>query len=132
VTIAGVPYPVPYASERFTTLRQASGSVVWQFFNNEWVHPFVEAGVAANFERVRTHIRAQNYYVTDPRLPGSRVIVTEERFEGPDTTTTMGLVLGGGAKLYATPRVFVRTDGRFIGDGSRHSVALRLGLGVDF
>ena len=132
VTVPNAGYPVPYATERFTTLRQVSGSVIWQFFENEWAHPFVQAGVAADVERVRSFTPAQTFYTGDPRLPGSRVEIAEERRDGPDTTTTAGLVLGGGAKLYATPRVFVRTDGRLTANrGGRH-VAFRLGVGVDF
>lgn len=132
VTVPGVTHPVPYGTERFTTQRQLSGSLVWQFFENQWVHPFVQAGVSADVERVRSHTPAQSFYVGDPRLPGSRVVVTEERHEGPDTTTTAGLVLGSGAKLYATPHVFIRTDGRVTANGRGHHVAVRLGLGVDF
>ena len=73
VTVPNAAYPVPYATERFTTLRQVSGSVIWQFFENEWAHPFVQAGVAADVERVRSFTPAQTFYIGDPRLPGSRV-----------------------------------------------------------
>lgn len=132
VNVANALYPVPYGTERFSTLRQVSGSLVWQFFDNEWVHPFVQAGVAADVERVRSYTPAQTIYVGDSRLPASRVVVTEERREGPATTTTPGLILGGGAKFYASPRFFIRTDGRFTASGRGHHVALRLGLGIDF
>ena len=36
--------PMPYVTERFATLRRDLGALVWQFFDNEWVHPFVGAG----------------------------------------------------------------------------------------
>lgn len=132
ISVPAVLYPVPIASERFARQQQVSGSLVWQFFDNEWVHPFVHAGVAADFERVRSYTPPQSHYVGDPRLPNSRFVLTEERREGPDTTTRAGVVVGGGAKLYVTPRMFVRTDGRFTGNTRAHHVEFRLGLGVDF
>ncbi len=132
ITVPQVLYPVPIASERFTRLHQISGSLVWQFFDNEWVHPFVHAGLAADLERVRWYTPAQSHYVGDPRLPTSRVVLSEERRDGPNTTTTAGFVVGGGAKLYATQRVFLRTDGRITGNGKAHHVEFRVGVGVDF
>jgi hypothetical protein len=130
--VPNLAQPVPYGSERFTTLRQASGTLVWQFFDNEWVHPFLQAGVAADVESVRSFSPEQTVYIGDPRLPGSRVIIAEERREGPATTTTAGLLLGGGVKLYATPQVFVRADSRVTGNSRCRHVAFRLGFGVDF
>ena len=132
VSIPIYPQPVFYATDRFSTLRHVSGSVIWQFLENEWVHPFLLAGVSADFERVRSRTLPQTFYVGDPRLPGSRVVLAQERNEGPETTLTVRPLLGAGAKFYATPRVFLRTDGRVGSNGKTHHVALRLGLGVDF
>ncbi len=125
VAVPNVAYPVPVYSERFTALRQVSGSFVWQFFDNEWVHPFVQAGVGVDFERVRT-VTPEQY------LLGPRGLLAEERREGPDTTARAAVVLGTGVKLYATPRLFVRSDARFGGTRRGLHAAFRVGLGVDF
>ena len=41
-------------------------------------------------------------------------------------------MLGGGAKLYATPRVFVRTDGRLTANRGAVTSHFACGVGVDF
>lgn len=132
ITIPGYPYPAPYRADRFSRLRQVSGSLVWQFFDNQWVHPFLQAGVAADFERVRTYTPAQSIVVGDPRSAGSRVEIIAERTDGPHTTTTARLFLGGGAKMYVTEQLFFRADGRVAGNGKSHHTAVRIGLGLDF
>lgn len=126
VAVPSVAYPVPVYSERFTAMRQVSGSLVWQFFDNEWVHPFVLAGVGVDFERVRSVTPRQ--YLLGP----SGSVLAEERREGPDTTARAGVVLGTGLKLYATPRVFVRTDARVTGTRGGLHAAFRVGVGADF
>jgi hypothetical protein len=129
VPIPGASYPAIIGTERISQLREVTGVVAYQFFDNEWVHPFVMLGVAADFERVRTY-RPRVTHVIDPRVPA--VFSAPEVREGPETTTSARLLFGGGAKFYVTQRVFVRTDGRFgAGEGGSH-VAFRLGLGVDF
>ena len=132
VTLPGASFPLPYGTERFGTLREVSASLVYQFFENEWAHPFVLVGVAGDFDRVRSYTARQTYFVGDSRLPPSQVVVTDEIREGPETTTHARVLFGGGGKFYANQQVFVRADGRFgTGQGGRH-VAFRLGVGVDF
>jgi hypothetical protein len=132
VPISGVSYPVPYVTERVATLREISGALVYQFFDNEWAHPFVFLGIAGDFDRVRSYTPRRTFNVGDPRLPNSPVVIAEEIREGPETTTRARLLFGGGAKLYFTQRAFVRTDGRFATDGSGRHLAFRIGVGVDF
>jgi hypothetical protein len=132
VTVPSSPYPVPIGSEQHSSLRQIVTTATWQFFDNEWIHPFVQAGVAVDFDRVRTHTWRQEFYTGDPRLPGSRVVTAQEANEGPITTTTARAVVGAGVKMYASPRVFVRTDGRFAAGQRGQHLTFRIGVGVDF
>ncbi len=130
VTVPGLPSQYPISSEVTTSVRSVIGAVTWQFFDNEWVHPFVTAGVAADFERRSIHVWEQRYYSSDPRT-GS-VIVAADRREGPETSRVMRGLIGGGAKLYVHERAFVRADGRLSLGANTHSVAFRIGVGVDF
>jgi hypothetical protein len=99
-------------------------------YQDSWFHN-VQAGVTADFDRVSVHTWEQFVYGSrGPGQPPARVV--EERIEGPETTQNVRAVLGGGAKLYFNPRAFVRTDGRWSFDRSRHNIALRVGLGIDF
>jgi hypothetical protein len=132
VTVPGASNPVPFGIERFATLHGISGALVYQFLDNEWAHPFVFLGVSGDFDRVRSYAPQQTILIGDPRLPSSRVVISEEIREGPETTTRARLLFGGGAKFYVRQRIFVRTDGRFATDDSGRHIAFRIGVGVDF
>lgn len=131
VTVPGIPPLYPVSSEVTTVVRTLAGSMTWQFFDNEWVHPFVTAGVAADFERRSVHVWEQRYYPGDPRT-SSPVLVTADRREGPETSRVMRGLLGGGAKLYVHERAFVRADGRMSLGANTDNVAFRIGVGIDF
>jgi hypothetical protein len=122
---------IPYGAERRSTTRGVSASVIWQFRDNEWVHPFVHAGVATDVDRVSTHTWRQPLYISDPRAPGAPAIVIAESDERSDTTRTC-LVIGGGTKIYLTPHTFLRTDGRLATGGSGQHLAFRIGFGAEF
>ena len=131
ITIPGYPFPYPIGAEVTTSVRSIAGAVTWQFRRNEWVHPFVQAGVSADFDRATVHTWEQfSYGARPPGAPPERIV--EERFEGPTTTRSVRAVLGGGAKLYFNERAFVRTDARWSFDRQRQNLAMRLGLGIDF
>ena len=126
------PHPVPIGADQFTRIHEVGASLTYQFFENEWVHPFVQVGAVMDFDRVRTHTWAQSFFTGDPRAAGNQVIVADENETVPKTSIRGRGVVGAGAKFYVTPRVFVRTDGRFAVGASGQHLALRAGVGVDF
>ena len=131
VTVPGAPYPYPIGSEVRTSVSSIGAAVTWQFGNNEWVHPFVQAGVVTDFDRVTVRTWEQFVFGTPhPGAPPRRVV--EERIDGPTTTRAVRALLGGGAKFYVTQKSFVRADGRWWFDRERQNVAARLGFGIDF
>ena len=132
IQVQGYPYPVPFGSEQFSRVHEIGMALTYQFFDNEWVHPFVQVGAAMDFDRVRSHTWAQSFYTGDPRQPGTQVVAAEETTTGATTTVTARAVIGGGAKFYVTERMFVRTDARFATGARGQHFALRLGVGVDF
>jgi hypothetical protein len=131
VTVPGLGGPFPVGAEVSTSIRSFAGTVTWQFFDNEWVHPFVSAGVSADVEHRSLQVWEQYYYAGDPRLPGGPILVAPEKRKEP-TTTAVRALLGGGVKLYVLERAFIRADGRVSVDGKRQNVAFRAGIGVDF
>ena len=131
VTVPGYPYPYPVVSQSETSVRSLGAALTWQFRDNEWVHPFVRAGVSADFERQLLKTWDQLFYPSDASFgPPSRL--ASQGVEGPTTTTTARAMLGGGAKLYVSPRMFVRTEGMVSLGRARQHVTLRAGFGVDF
>jgi Outer membrane protein beta-barrel domain len=94
----------------------------WQFFRNQWVHPFVGAGIDANYARVRREL-----HTFDPSDAGLPQITRLE-----DERWHAALHGIGGVKMYFTTRSFVRFDGRVsFGQDGQH-VVWRVGLGWDF
>jgi hypothetical protein len=123
----------PFGVEQMTRTNSASTVLVWQFFDNQWVHPFVMAGVSIDFDRVTVYRWPQSYYVGDPRDVGSQSVVAPGGDEDLGTVTTGRGLIGGGAKFYVSPRAFFRADTRIaIASGPSGHVALRFGFGVDF
>jgi hypothetical protein len=130
VTVPGLSFPYPVGSEVTTSVRSIVGAVTWQFFDNEWVHPFVTTGVAVDFERRSIHVWEQRYYPGDPRA-GS-VLIAAERRDGSHTTRVLRGLFGGGVKLYVHEKAFIRADGRLSLGANPANIALRIGAGLDF
>jgi hypothetical protein len=125
-SVPGVPYPVFITTERYTRASAVRASAVWQFLDNQWAHPFIHAGVAVAAERVRTRSWPP------PGVSGRDAPTAAEPTEGPQISWAGALVVGGGAKLYVTTRLFARTDAQVtLAAGSTH-VACRAGFGIDF
>jgi hypothetical protein len=128
ISVPDLPYPYWLFTEVRTSVRSLSGVGVWQFRDNEWVHPFVLAGVSADWDASIVNVPPQ-VYRGDPRSPSALVAEgsTQER-----TDLHVRGVFGGGAKLYFTERAFVRTDGRLTWSPNRQNLAFRAGVGIDF
>ena len=115
--------PVRFTNEarRQRDLMLSAGQT-WQFFHNQWVHPFVGAGIEANYGRVRREL-----HTFDPGdgLPPQITRLHDERWHAAAHGTA-------GVKVYFTTRSFVRFDGRVaFGQDGQH-FAWRVGLGRDF
>jgi hypothetical protein len=130
VVVPGDPYPYPVGYEMTTSVRSIAAALTWQFRDNEWIHPFVQAGVSTDFDHVSTRTWEQ-YLFGQPRPGAPPQRIVEERIEEA-TTTHVRALLGAGAKFYFAPRGFVRSDARWTFDGSHSNIALRAGVGVDF
>ena len=130
IAVPGNPYPYWVTSEHEHSVRSIGAVAAWQFRDNEWVHPFVEAGLSADFDHmvVRT---PEQFFPGDPRGGSSPLRLAEARIE-ESTATRMRGVIGGGAKAYFSERAFVRTDVRVTFDQHRLNLAFRGGVGIDF
>jgi hypothetical protein len=132
VTVSGSSAPYPIGAEAETSFRSLTTTASYQFFDNEWVHPFVTAGVTTSVERRSVRVWDQYFYRGDPRLPGNQVLVAADHNGKPKTVLTVQGVLGGGVKLYMSERAFLRADGRAsLGAATQH-ISFRAGLGIDF
>lgn len=122
--------PIYYTDQVFQ-VRSLSAGVGWQFLENQWVHPYLMAGVGADFERVTSHTREQFAYTTNPP-PNNRVTVAPETRSGPTTTTKTHAWASAGAKFFIAEKAFIRGELRFGFTHRVHNVGTRIGLGIDF
>jgi len=123
--LVGIPGAVPYYRLRESRFRRttAAAALAYQFFENQWVHPFLGAGIEGirEAERVETQL-------LPTRGPLAQVVIpeTQVRYSARPFVT-------GGVKWYVSERSFIRSDIRstFSSDGAESAV-WRVGVGVDF
>ena len=136
----------PGREEVYETIQQQGGSTyavsdyrardvrvgvvqLYQFGRNDWVHPYIGAGV--HVVRRVTSLE---------RLPQSRVIYLPNRSittEIPAASERMTAVFAqpvvkAGLKMYVTEKAFFNTEVRFGVRRDLDHVAWRLGVGIDF
>lgn len=125
------PYPLNY--QEFYRLQQASARVAWQFLDNTWVHPYVNAGLVTDIERRRTHLPQQFRYAgTDPRDPANRIVIANEERTGPHTEYRYGTTIGAGAKFFVSPSAYITTGAQWTYARPAISFGWVGGLGVEF
>jgi opacity protein-like surface antigen len=125
VTVNGAIHPL--GREAFFQLQQSSLKIVWQFGDNQWVHPYVSAGAVLDIER--RHSFSQPVY--QPGVRGT-VIVRPATETDQRTDYRSGWTLGGGAKFYVTRKAFLNAG--VIGTNSRPgaTISVLTGFGIDF
>jgi hypothetical protein len=107
-------------------LTAVSAAATYQFFENEFMHPYVSAGVQIGALREHRH-RAESVYTV------GRVSTTVPALDERSTTTLVRPFVALGAKSYFNERTFIRSE-LAVAAGPRgfsHAL-LRLGFGVDF
>jgi hypothetical protein len=126
--ITGLPPEFAYFEWALTTDRPTivSGAFTYQFRDNEFVHPYVSAGVRSIWQAEHTVRVAQTI-----RLRG-----VDYAIPGVDERTTSVIArpfVAVGCKAYFNSRVFMRPEVlvAFSPSGYSHSI-WRIGAGVDF
>lgn len=126
--VAGLPFPFPRYRDHNLRETTLGATAVYQFLENQWVHPFVGAGIETVRER----------HIADA-LPSTIVAVASTPVQLPAVPAVDSVnysvrpVVTGGFKFYVTPHAFVRTDVRAaLTSGSPAALQWRGGLGIDF
>lgn len=123
----------PYGVQEFYRVSQGSARAVWQLLDNRWFHPYLLAGVTVEVERQRTFMAEQYRYLPGaPGQPSVRELVVREQRTDPETTTRVGAIVGGGAKLYMSANVFANSALLVTLARPARSVSLTIGVGLDF
>ena len=119
----------PFAVEEYHHLQQASIRVVWQFFDNRWVHPYVNAGAVVDIDRRRYDL--DNYYPVDPRVVPPQLV--RERYPaGSVAEYGGGVSYGGGVKFFVSQTAYLNTGMQFTYGGRFKTAAFLAGFGFEF
>jgi hypothetical protein len=129
VPLPSQPFPIFIQREHHFRLNAVNLAAAYQFLDNQWVHPFAQAGVQLGWEHEERLAPEFLGRGVDPRNPIPAPLVTRE--EG----STFGVrpFAGVGAKFYVSERGFVRSDVTL--GWNRHGIAhahWRAGFGIDF
>jgi hypothetical protein len=123
----GVPL---YPSSRYTFRGHHLGiSQAYQFRHNQWVHPFLAAGVDILAER-RSQ-REDPLFFYDQVTRQTRVL--RDAIEHPDRTDVRTrAMISGGLKAYVSRKAFVLTDVRVTFGRRAEELHWGFGVGADF
>lgn len=131
VRVPNTGFPYLLSIEKAHRLQQTSLRMVWQFFDNRWVHPYVNAGIVLDVDRNRYHLPQQFYYPGDPRT-NPRVLVRPEFQSGTNRAYRAGFSFGGGSKFYVSPNAYLNTGMQATVGSPFKTVALLAGFGAEF
>jgi len=122
----------PYSRYRNHRLQETTvgATALYQFFENQWVHPFVGGGA----EIVRERHMAEALPAATIRFSTAVSSLQLPAVPAVDTVTySVRPVLAGGFKFYVTPHAFVRADVRSAVSMDRPVAwQWRGGIGFDF
>ena len=121
----GNPGPLASYEIRLYGFRRTtvSPSLVYQFFENRWVHPFLGAGIEGIREGEQLDVQ-----LVPPFAPRPPVTTRETRVR-----YSAQPFITGGVKFYVSERAFIRTDVlSTFSSGGAESAVWRIGAGVDF
>lgn len=107
------------------------GEMVWQFYDNAWVHPYVFAGIGYDNERRETFVPPQFYY-PDPRTPGAPLVAAPSSTTSPDTIHRVGINAGFGAKIYLSHNGFFNAALLISHARPARTASIVGGFGIDF
>lgn len=131
VPVPGTVINHPVSVEEFYRLQQTSVRAVWQFNDNAWVHPYLNAGLVYDVERRRQWSPDQFYYPGDPRT-APRLPLDHDINDVTGTDHRVGFTVGGGAKFYFSPIAYVNTAIQVTRAKPSTTVSFLAGLGIEF
>ena len=120
----------PFSVEETHHLQQASIRLVWQFFDNRWVHPYLNIGAVVDIDR-RSYDRPGNYYAVDPRVVPPQ-LVSDRYPSGSVVDYAGGVSYGGGAKFFVSQKAYLNTGMQFTYGDRFKTAAFLAGFGLEF
>ena len=110
---------------------RAGATQVYQFGHNQWVHPYVGAGVDFVSRTTTRNRREQRRLIYAPNT-GQSVPITIPALSERKTETLVQAMLKTGAKMYVKERVFFDTEFQLGFSRDVEHVTWNVSLGFDF
>ena len=130
VSVPGTVINHPISVEEFHRVQQASARAVWQFNDNAWVHPYVNAGFVYEADRTRRWSPDQFYYPGDPRAVPRIPLPFVDGAQHTDHRA--GFTIGGGSKFFVSANAYINTGIQITRAKPSTTVTLLAGVGVEF
>jgi opacity protein-like surface antigen len=128
VSVPGTVINHPISVEEYHRVQQASARAVWQFNDNAWVHPYLNAGVVFEADRMRQWSPDQFYYPPGvPRVPLPQGINGDK-----GTDYRAGFTIGGGSKFFFSPNAYINAGLQITRAKPATTVTMLAGIGVEF
>lgn len=128
IDIPGQPFPVFRVREHHFRTTSLGGGMTYQFFQNQWFHPHVGAGLEIVRESDRMFAPESR---VPQRAPGPPLVIPAAD-SGRNVSWAARPVVSTGFKWYVNERGFIRSDIRVtIGNRRAAHVAWTAGIGVD-
>ena len=121
----------PFALEESHHLQQASIRLVWQFFDNRWVHPYINVGAVVDIDRRRYNDLPGNYYPVDPRIVPPQ-LVRDLYPSGSVSDYGVGASYGGGVKFFVSQKAYLNTGMQFTYADRIKTATFLAGFGFEF
>ena len=126
--VPALTFPFPRYREHKLRETTVGATAIYQFFENQWVHPFVGSGVELVHER----------HIADA-IPATSVVISSAPVRLPavaavdSVSYSLRPLVTGGVKFYVTPHAFIRTEVRAsLTPDVPAALQWRAGLGFDF
>jgi opacity protein-like surface antigen len=132
IRVPGLPVDYPISTEVFHRLQQGSARAVWQFNDNAWVHPYLNAGIVYDVHRSRAWAPDQFYYPAgDPRVVPRQLVRPALNGE-KETDRRVGITIGGGSKFYVSQSAYINLGMQITRAKPMTTVGMLAGIGIDF
>jgi hypothetical protein len=124
--LPGLPPGTPAYVDRTSRVTTMSGALTYQFFENDFVHPYVAGGVDLNWVQTRR-------FRPETTTTVNRVRYTIPALDEHDVSLVARPIIAVGCKSYFNSHAFVRPEALVALDSTGViQTTVRFGVGVDF
>jgi hypothetical protein len=131
IEVPGTAILHPIGIQALHRRQQSAVRMVYQFGDNAWVHPYVNAGYVFDADRRRYYSPPQYYYPGDPRTRPA-VLLRPELNGERHHEYQHGVTAGGGARFFVSTNAYINTGFQWSFARPARTITFFGGFGVEF